>query len=192
MKPFQPAYQELYPTMNVISNLGTSFYFIVFSSVARLFVLYLRLIQKRLKRGEYWAFDWLVNMLKRVFTRDLFIRLFLQIHFGLLFSSLLNLQAGALTTTWLDYICMILSCLILPFTVLFQIFAAYKVYRLWKRKILITPEEEKKWGIFYSPYLSQILPMNQKLFKLQFESLQMMRRVITVCVLMWLPSIPGL
>jgi hypothetical protein len=34
--------------------------------------------------------------------------------------------------------------------------------------------------------------MNQKLLKIQFESLQMMRRVITVCVLLWLPSIPGL
>ena len=68
MKPYKLVYTELYPSMNVIDNLGTSFYFIVFSLVARLFVLYLHLIQKRLKRNEYWALDWLINMLKKLFS----------------------------------------------------------------------------------------------------------------------------
>jgi hypothetical protein len=68
MKPFTPVYQELYPSMNLIDSLGTSFYFIVFSFVARLFLLYLQLIQKRLKRGEYWALDWLIKMWKKLFS----------------------------------------------------------------------------------------------------------------------------
>jgi hypothetical protein len=44
---------------------------------------------------------------------------------------------------------------------------AVKVQNLWKRKILINPDEEKKWGLFYKQYLS---PLNMHWAKLQFES----------------------
>jgi hypothetical protein len=59
-KPYRPIYQDLYPSMNVIENLGTSFYFIVLSFVARLVLFYLRLIQKLLKRRRIKALDWLI------------------------------------------------------------------------------------------------------------------------------------
>ncbi len=96
-KPYRPIYQDLYPSMNVIENLGTSFYFIVLSFVARLVLFYLRLIQKLLKRKRIKALDWLIHKLQKFLSWEFFFRLFLQTHFGLLFSSLLNMNAIILT-----------------------------------------------------------------------------------------------
>ena len=57
-KPFKPIYQDLYPSMNLIENLGTSFYLTVLCFVAKLVTLYLNLIQKLIKR-RIKALDWL-------------------------------------------------------------------------------------------------------------------------------------
>jgi hypothetical protein len=186
--PFKPSFVDLYPSMNFIENLGTSFYFIILAFVGRLLLLELTFIRKYFRLNNS-ALNWVIKKLKNKLTAEFYIRIFLQTHFGLLFSSMINLQTGSFATTWLDYLCMALSCLTLLFNAAFQFFAAHKVYRLWKTKTLISNAEEKRWGILYTQYLS---PMNSGLAKLEFESFQMMRRVITVCTLMWVPSTPGI
>jgi hypothetical protein len=160
--PLKPAFVDLYPSMNFIENLGTSFYFIILAFVARLFLFELTLIRKYLKLNIS-ALNWVIKKLKNKLTVEFYLRIFLQTHFGLLFSSLLNLQTGSLNTTSLDYFCMVLSCLTLLFNVFFQLFAAYKIYRLWKSKTIISNAEEKRWGILYTNYLS---PTNSSLVKL--------------------------
>ena len=95
-KPFKPIYQDLYPSMNLIENLGTSFYLTVLCFVAKLVTLYLNLIQKLIKR-RIKALDWLKRKLVKLLSWEFFFRLFLQTHFGLLFSSLLNITAIMLT-----------------------------------------------------------------------------------------------
>lgn len=82
--------------MNLIENLGTSFYLTVLCFVAKLVTLYLHLIQKLIKR-RIKALDWLKKKLVKLLSWEFFFRLFLQTHFGLLFSSLLNITAIMLT-----------------------------------------------------------------------------------------------
>ena len=62
-KPYKPEYKDLYSSMNVIENLGTSFYFILLSLIARLVLFYLSQIQKLLKQKRIRALDWLIRKL---------------------------------------------------------------------------------------------------------------------------------
>ena len=123
-KPFKQSFVHLYPSMTFIENLGTSFYIIVLAFIARFFLWELIMIRKYLKLNIK-ALNWVILKLKKNLTVEFYIRILLQTQFGLLFSSLLNLQASSLTTKWLDYFCLVISCLTLLFNFCFQFFAAY-------------------------------------------------------------------
>ena len=93
--PYEERFRDLYSSCNIIENMGTNGFIIFFLLILKLISYYVRLINRWTKK-KFKVIIWVSKKLKTYLGWPLIIRVFLQSHFQLLYSSLLNLLVAGI------------------------------------------------------------------------------------------------